>query len=134
MAEVLKEHGYNVTASDIVDRGYGEVKNFFEIDRWDGDIITNPPYKNVLDYTEHALDILPEGNKLALFLRLQFLESKSRGKFFKDNPPRKVYVSRSKIFCARNGDFDNSQTGAMAFAWFIWEKGFKGDPVVKWFN
>ena len=134
MAEVLKEHGYSVTASDIVNRGYGEVKDFFSIDRWDGDIVTNPPYKNVLAYTEHALDIIPEGNKLALFLRLQFLESKSRGKFFKDNPPSKVYVSRSKIFCARNGDFDNSQTGAMAFAWFVWEKGFKGDPVVKWFN
>ena len=95
MAEVLKEHGYSVTASDIVNRGYGEIKDFFSIDRWDGDIVTNPPYKNVLAYTEHALDIIPEGNKLALFLRLQFLESKSRGKFFETNPPKKVYVSLS---------------------------------------
>lgn len=101
MAEVLKEHGYSVTASDIVNRGYGEIKDFFSIDRWDGDIVTNPPYKNVLAYTEHALDIIPEGNKLALFLRLQFLESKSRGKFFKDNPPSKVYVAFKNLLCTK---------------------------------
>ena len=23
---------------------------------------------------------------------------------------------------------------AVAYAWFIWEKGFKGDTVVRWFN
>ena len=134
MAEVLKEYGYNVTASDIVDRGYGVIKDFFDINKWDGDIITNPPYKNVLDYTKHALDIISEGNKLALFLRLQFLESKSRGKFFETNPPKKVYVSRSKICCAKNGDFANANYGAMAYAWFVWEKGFKGKPVIEWIN
>lgn len=23
---------------------------------------------------------------------------------------------------------------AVAYAWFIWEKGYKGEPVVRWFN
>ena len=23
---------------------------------------------------------------------------------------------------------------ALAYAWYVWEKGFKGDSVVKWIN
>ena len=23
---------------------------------------------------------------------------------------------------------------AVAYAWYIWEKGYKGDTVLKWFN
>ena len=23
---------------------------------------------------------------------------------------------------------------AVAYAWFVWEKGYKGESVVKWFN
>ena len=33
---------------------------------------------------------------------------------------------------AKNGDFDKYPTSAVAYGWFVWEKGYKGDPVVKW--
>ena len=33
-----------------------------------------------------------------------------------------------------NGDFENYHASAMALCWFIWEKGFTGDPIVRWFN
>lgn len=23
-------------------------------------------------------------------------------------------------------------SSAMCFAWFVWEKGYKGDPIIKW--
>lgn len=23
---------------------------------------------------------------------------------------------------------------AIAYAWYVWEKGFTGDPIIKWFN
>jgi len=23
---------------------------------------------------------------------------------------------------------------AVAYAWFVWQKGYKGDTVIKWFN
>jgi hypothetical protein len=23
---------------------------------------------------------------------------------------------------------------AVAYAWYVWEKGFNGDTIVKWFN
>ena len=66
--------------------------------------------------------------------KLQFLEGKSRKKFFLENPPKVVYVSSSRLNCAMNGDFDKYESSAIAYAWFVWEKGFKGDPIIKWIN
>lgn len=45
ISEVLKKSGYKVTSSDLIDRGYGEVKDFFDYKEFNGDIITNPPLK-----------------------------------------------------------------------------------------
>ena len=36
--------------------------------------------------------------------------------------------------CAINGDFENNSGGAMAYCWFVWEKGFKGKTTIEWFN
>lgn len=134
IAEILKDSGYEVTATDLIDRGYGEVKDFFTYDKFDGDIIMNPPYKNSIEFVKHSLDILKKGNKVAMFLKLTFLESSSRKKFFEENPPKIVYVSSSRLNCAKNGDFGTYKSSAIAYAWFIWEKGYKGDPIIKWFN
>lgn len=66
---------------------------------WDGDILTNPPYKYAKEFIEHAMTIIPNGRKVFMFLKLQFLEGKARGELFKKYPPRYVYVSRA-VFCA----------------------------------
>ena len=36
ISNVLTAHGYNVYSSDIIARGYGEVQDFFEIEKWGG--------------------------------------------------------------------------------------------------
>lgn len=36
--------------------------------------------------------------------------------------------------CAMNGNFASISSSAAAYAWFVWEKGFKGDPIIKWIN
>ena len=34
-----------------------------------------------------------------------------------------------------DGDFLNIKSNeAIFFSWFIWEKGYKGEPKVRWFN
>jgi len=137
LSRVLKKAGYNGRNSDIVDRGYGEVYNFLDITNqaWNGDIITNPPYKYAQEFIEKALFIIPTGNKVAMFLKIQFLESKRRKELFRADPPKIIYVASSRLNCAMNGDFIKySHNSAVAYAWFIWEKGFKGDPIIKWFN
>lgn len=135
MSEVLKSNGYNVTSCDLVNRGYGDIKDFFSLEHWDGDIITNPPYKNVLNYVKHAIDIVDDGAKVAMLLKVLFLEGKERGKYMLENPPKYIYVFSGRIKCAINGDFEAiNNGGALAFAWFVWEKGFKGEPKVRWLN
>lgn len=142
LSDVLKSHGYDVKSSDLVDRGYAgtEVKDFFQITQADiatdyqRDIITNPPYKCGQAFVEHALDIVQNGTKIAMFLKIQFLEGKSRRALFEKYPPKTIYVSSSRLLCAKNGDFQKKESSAIAYAWYIWEKGYSGDTVVKWFN
>jgi hypothetical protein len=134
ISRVLLDGGHAVKSSDLIDRGFGEVKDFFEIDEFNGDIITNPPYKIALDFVKHSLDIIPEGNKVAMFLKLQFLEGKARKEFYKNNPPKKIYVASGRLVCAMNGDFEKYKSSAVAYAWFIWEKGYKGSPEIDWIN
>lgn len=141
LSNVLKESGYNVRSSDIVDRlhnGTIEIVDFLNCDeKWDGDIITNPPYKYAQKFVEKALEVIPDGNKVAMFLKLTFLESKVRRELFDKSPFKTLYVSSSRVQCAKNGDFDKYKNGAgtaVAYGWYIWEKGFTGIPQIKWFN
>ena len=84
LSKIFEEHGFNVRNSDIVNRCDNEVFDFLSDYnmKWDGDIITNPPYKYALEFTQKALDIIYEGNKVAMFLKLSFLEGKKRKEFF----------------------------------------------------
>lgn len=118
-----------------INRGYGEGGiDFLSIDNleWNGDIITNPPYKYAQEFIEKALQIIPEGAKVAMFLKLQFMEGKARKNLFLNFPPKVIYVSSSRIECAMNGNFKGES--AVAYGWFIWQKGNKNDTVIKWFN
>lgn len=136
ISKALIGGGYSVTSRDLVDRGYGEVADFLSIDNteWDGDIVTNPPYKYALEFVEKALAIIPEGRKVAFFLKLTFLEGKGRKHLFQTQPPIRVWVSCSRLLCAMNGKFDKIGGSATAYAWFVWQKGYKGPTEVRWFN
>lgn len=137
IAKVLMAHGYEVECRDLVNRGFGTSgKDFLAIDNisWQGDIITNPPYKFALEFVRKAIAIIPNGHKVAMFLKIQFLEGKARRQLFDSNPPQTVWVSSSRLKCAMNGEFDAVGSSASCYAWFVWEKGYQGDTVVKWFN
>ena len=138
ISKVLQAHGYQVISTDLVYRGFGDPEplDFLKetLDGFEGDIITNPPYSTGLEFVQRALESVRPGGKVAMFLKVQFLEGQKRGAFFKDTPPRTVYISRSRLSCAKNGDFERFPDSAIAYAWYVWEKGFTGDPVIKWFN
>lgn len=135
LAKVFRKHGLLSKASDLIDRGYGEQIDFLKhTEPWHGDIITNPPYKYAQEFVEHGINLLLPGCKMALFLKLQFLEGKKRKDMFERYPPKTVYVSSSRIWCAKNARFDEGASSAVAYAWFVWVKGFISTPVIKWFN
>lgn len=139
LAERLKEYGHEVYATDLVDRGYGTGGiDFLEcINKWDSDILTNPPYKFAQQFVEHALELIPNGAKVFMFLKLQFLEGKARRKLFDTGCLKTLWVSTSRILCAKNAKFDEMKAGggsAVAYAWFEFQKGYTGEPTIKWIN
>jgi len=134
---VLVANGISVRFSDIVKRENCLQKDFFDYKMWDGDIVTNPPYKYAKEFIEHALSIVRVGDKIAMFLKLQFLEGKKRKELFTMHPPKVLYVSSSRLQCAKNGDFEGMKKGgggAVAYGWYVWVKGNEKDTVIKWVN
>lgn len=137
IANVLREYGYSVRTSDIVKRTpTTEQKDFLKNKKkWNGDIITNPPFSHAEKFIHKALSLVGNGHKVAMFLRLQFLEGINRyEKLFKENPPKTVYVASRRIKCGKDGDFKSSMSSIMCLAWYVWEKGFKGDTAIKFIN
>lgn len=133
ISNVLKEHNIHYFSTDIIDRSYGEVLDFLETSiTHHGDIITNPPFSKSTEFAFKAMKILKRDRKLALLLRIQFLESIKRQALFKEYPPKRIYVFVRNIRCARNGDFKNATGNASTYCWFVWEKGYIGEPVVRW--
>lgn len=108
MSEVLKKHGYDVLSTDIVDRGYGEIRSLDFLD--DGavknfetdNIITNPPFKVAKPFVEQALR--RSSKKVAILERLAFLESIDRYSLFKNQPFKAVYVFSKRLSFYPNGN------------------------------
>jgi len=162
LAKVFNEAGKLGAVSDLIDRGYHPDgipqsfgKDFLQMNKvWKGDIVTNPPFATGYSWAKHQLDVIKEGRYSVLFMKLTFLEGKERRKFFKEYPPLRVWVSSSRIPCAKNGKFykpkkdkagnivynnDGSpimikESSAVCYAWFVWQKGYKGHTELKWFN
>lgn len=142
LADVFEGNGYKVLKSDVVQRKPDVVLFDFLNDEpkhkpFNGTIITNPPYKFAQEFVERALDLISDGNKVCMFLKVQFLEGKKRKALFEKYPPKTVWVSSSRLLCAKNGDFKGMRDGggsAVAYAWYVWEKGYKGEAKLKWFN
>lgn len=148
ISKVFLNYGYEVFSSDLIDRGFGyraDIKDYQLLNNnlyckdklildEDFDIVTNPPYKHTNEFTEYVLNLLRPGCKLIQFLKIQFLETKGRRELFEKYPLKKLYVSSSRLVAAKNGDFSKEKGSAIAYGWFVWEKGYTDDPIIKWFN
>lgn len=135
LSRVLENRGYKVYSTDIIDRGFGEGNIDFlkEIPKmWYGDIITNPPYKYAKEFVEKALEITMSGCYTIMFLKIQFLEGKARLKLFKKYPPKFVYVNSARQNCYINGDMSKKMSNAVCYCWYIWQKGYMGESIIRW--
>lgn len=140
LANRLKQFGYDVVSTDIIDRNnkVDKIVDFLLCENLypDRDILTNPPYKYAKDFCLKALSFLGKNCSLYMFLKLTFLEGKTRYKeLFSKFPPKTVYVFSERVLCAKNGEFEKmKQSGgsAVAYAWFVWQKDFQGETIIKW--
>lgn len=136
MAEEIKKAGYAVVAYDIVERGYGGVADFQELQVENGkyDIISNPPYdNNLIEHVLKCLDICH--SKVALLLPLNYLSGQERyDRLFGVYPPRRVYIYKERITIAIGGEFDRVKgaSNMTNYCWLIWERNFRGFTELRW--
>jgi hypothetical protein len=131
MAEVIRDYGHNVYASDLFDRGYGESGiDFLETNRVSDNIITNPPYNLAESFIDHGLPLA--NKKFALLLRLAFLESAKRFRsIFSECPPSRIWVFSERITFYPNGKRTGG-SGTTAYAWFVWDREHSGPSELSW--
>ena len=131
ICKVLDQNNIPNVGTDLIDYGCGyksKVDFLLEPKLLAPQIITNPPFSLGLEFAEKAFELGVE--KLALLVRLQFLEGKKRGDFFRKCPPKKVYVFSKRLSFNVSGEFQSG--GVMAFAWFVFGDNIKGSTTVSW--
>lgn len=138
ISKVLERAGLDVTSNDLINRGYGtSFKDFLNDDFATYDnVITNPPFKYAKEFIEKSLKIT--NKKVAMFCKLQLLEGVSRREMFKNAPLKTVYVFTKRQNPMRNGEEVSPDgkkwAGTMCFAWFVFEKGYQGQPTIDWID
>jgi len=130
ISKVLIKNGYDVESSDLVNRGYGKSNIDFLMEYQTRDnIITNPPYGRLLmQFVRQTQKIADK--KIAMLLKLTFLEGQERKEFFKEYPPTRVHVFSKRLSLMKNGE--SYDGGMMALAWFVWEKNNKTTTTINW--
>lgn len=130
IAVELIDAGYEVTAHDLVDRGYGTPRIDFLMERGNHqNIVMNPPFKLAREFIDHALALTER--KVVSLARLGFLEGKSRKPWFESTPLARVWVFSGRISMHRGG-IERPNTSMIAFAWFVWDHAHGGPPALGW--
>jgi hypothetical protein len=126
MSRPLSERFQKVESADLLDYGYGEVRDFLSYPYlaashdW---VITNPPFKLAQEFIERSLLVATEG--VAILARTVFLESIGRYQaLFKHNPPT-YFAQFSERVPMIKGRVDPKASTATGYAWFVWVKSAK---------
>jgi hypothetical protein len=140
ISEVLKEYYPNqeVISTDLTYRGYGEGNIDFlthDYNRKFDNIITNPPFSLAKEFVEKGLEIT--NDKVIMLLKIQFLEGQARKDFLMNSPLKYIYVFSARQSTLKNGlelnPLNNKPwSTTLLLAWFIWEKGYEGEPIIRW--
>lgn len=139
LSEAIKSKGFYVESYDIVDRHYGKVGDFFQVDFPCGkyDIISNPPYSEDLTaIIKRCIHICKD--KVALLMPLRYLSGENRyTEVYQKYPPVRVYAYIERINIALNADFakyNDPGSNREMYAWFIWLKNYAGSTELRWIH
>lgn len=138
ISKVLESKGFNVKSSDIQTESfiYGEkgIDIYKAKDKSEDIIFTNPPYNSMTknDMLDALLRV--SNNKVILMLNIYYLSSKERYKILKDSPLKYVYVHSERVTMFPYGSEKPKSSGTKMFAWFVWEHGYEGEPIIRWLS
>lgn len=142
LLEPFRYKCWSLIGYDIADRGY----KFVSVQDWltvkeipnprnkPKVIVQNPPFKLALEFVQHSLELLNNGELLFSLHRIQFLEGLERFENLYKNKykrPKYVFVFTKRVSCI-TPDIENKGQNAVCFAWFMWQKGYRGSTQIKW--
>jgi len=134
IVRVLRAHGHEVLASDLID--YGDPTCFYRRDfllehklpKCCECILTNPPFSLAEEFVEHALELCPH---VIMLLRLAFLESERRSRILDTGSLARIHVFRRRLPMMHRDSWTGPKaSSAMAFAWFVWDRGHIGPATI----
>ena len=137
ITDVLNAYGFeNVMASDIQTEEY--IKGQKGVDAYDLEddlaeiVFTNPPY-NLMTKGNMLQEFLRiSRKKVILLLNIFFLSSKDRKEMLQRSGLRYVYIHSDRVTMYPYGEEKPKNGGTKMFAWFVWDKEYGGEPVVRW--
>jgi hypothetical protein len=140
---VCRERGLQARGSDLIDRGFGDVRDLLSITEPVDNIISNVPFNKSEICARHIVGLVRR--KAALILPMPFWESRERVRFFHDHPPIRWYPcsDRPSMPPGKWSD-ERDQFGAMVhpkasggtapYGWWIFEHGYQGPTTVCFFK
>jgi len=131
IAEVLRAHGHEVTATDLVADRIDFLMEWRAPQGVEG-IVTNPPFKLAAEFVRHGLALgVP---LVAMLLRLNFLESVGRSDILKHGPLARVHIFEDRLPRMHREGWEGArnETSTTPYAWFVWDRRYNGKPVLNW--
>lgn len=118
--EVLKNETFNLITLDLREDSLAMIKGDYletEFDNKFDMIITNPPFAFALEFLKKALNDVKYGGYVVMLLRLNFLGSRTRNEWLRNNMPYEIYVHGKRISFT-----DDGKTDSIEYAHFVWKK------------
>ncbi|KXV70986.1 hypothetical protein AD952_11110 [Acetobacter cerevisiae] len=130
----LRAHGVHAQGADIRDRAAGQfpVMGYAQslFDARPDSVVSNPPYGLAQDFIDSCLTTTTD--RVCVLLRLAFLEGQKRSASWKGAPLARVWVCGKRVSMPPGGTDIPAKGGSIAYAWFVFERGHTGSPVLGW--
>ena len=128
ISSVLEQYFLSVVSYDI-ERDFLQETQQYDI------LITNPPYSKSIDFIQKAMHVVRD--KFCFLLPIGYLNGKQRyGPAFgsKAFPLKRVlvFVPNLHLGHPKSSAENLVEGGLLGYAWFIWQRGYEGDPTISW--
>lgn len=128
--------GKGAISSLITCVSYDKEKDFLIEKKKYDTIITNPPYSLAQEFILKAKEVARK--KIIFLLPLSYLHGKRRYDTIwtdKTFPLARIHVfTRYPMLGNKLRKDGKYRTGMMVYAWFVWDKTYKGKPQIHWID